>query len=391
MTVARNFSLKNVVLIVMLAYNIVREGKVLDKLPPVASMQPFYQTVVDSSNFSMPQEINLLITALNVSNSATTTFSDLPDLARHYWYRWFSKTVVVPHGRDGDDSTTPLIAIATVNIQDDPEDANSHPYFFYTRAMQSEYASRHGYDFYALRRPFEMRNSTRTNHYQKILSTQYLLDFQPPHHNTKPYDYIFWMDADTMIMNMSKTLEAIVESAPPNKHAIICGDTNVVNSAQLLWKNTKSTRKILQDLWDMYDGPEGKVPIFENGLLASMIAGCTPQSTPDEKLQCYESVDFYTPPKRRAQSKRISMFGDVSQVPIAPWAKDAFYWVPKRTMNSYAQDVQPGDFVFHAVAVGGHKKKPMWLNRKLVESLEFHNMTRDELLSKHNFSDNCCM
>jgi hypothetical protein len=274
-----------------------------------------------------------------------------------------------------------LIAIATVNIEGHPV-----PYYRVTRSMTAEYARRHEYDFHVLRMPLNP-STNRSMHWQKILSAIYLLTkvhlsaSSQLHNGGRQYDYLFWMDADTMIMNLNKSLEDIISMARPEKSIIISGDTNIINSAQVLWGNTYTSIHTLETLWEMECRPN--VPLYENGQFSSMIAGCKPQDTPEAKKECYNRVDFYRG-KGAAEVATQIKAGNISGIAVSEWAKRAIQWVPKTVMNSYRDDFRPGQFIFHSVGVGGHHKKPIWLERMFNESLIYNNIRRGELLNQYS-------
>ena len=217
-------------------------------------------------SFLISDKSQQLFTADQRVDSAKQLLSpDLPDwVDSHYFYRIHSSknsicnSSIHSHCQDNN-TTTKRIAISTINI-------GSKSYYQLTRALQSEYARQHNYDFYALKQPFE--TEIKVTHYQKILSSLKLLD-TPRHHPSSItedryyYDYIFWIDADTIITNMTVRLEDIIgmaSSSPTSSdnsdnrhHVIISGDLYLINSAQVLWRNTDRTREILQGILDMYD------------------------------------------------------------------------------------------------------------------------------------------
>jgi hypothetical protein len=306
--------------------------------------------------------------------------------------------------------THPLIAMQTVNIapehnsydspDSDQRQRQPYPYYYYSRVLQAEYAQRHGYDFYILTRPFRTPPSQgRSLHYQKILSTLHLLDINHPLYTSKKYDYVFWIDADTIITNFTTKLEDILfmtANAPSveetsQKHVIISGDSNIICSAQVFWRNTVRTRVILQDLWDMYDTNSGDqndlIPNYENGMLASMIGGCTPNHSIVEKVQCYSKMDFRD--QGDSEKRQINIMelqiaaGNISRVPIASWALHDIDWVPKQVMNSYYYDWKPGDFIFHGVLRDKSKIIPRWFQKSIKIN---HLPSEAELMAKHNFT-----
>ena len=278
-------------------------------------------------------------------------------------------------------SSSPLIAIAMVTLLPNPHQ-DTHPFYRFTRALQAEYAKRHGYDFYALKRPLSPpKNTTRTLHYQKILSSQRLFQVPHPVYRGRNYDWIFWIDADAVITNLSVKLEDLMQQSPPNKHVVLSGDTNIVSIAQVFWRNTKRSNEIQQKIWDMYqeDKDNTLVPNYENGMLASMVGGCHPRDSLQRKKDCYDSVDFWGKDRRIVSEIKA---GNISSVPVALWARQEMHWLPKRSLNSTFNDWEKGVFILHAVL----KKKGPLVLKYFKKSLEFHEINAEDLLSDHNFT-----
>lgn len=332
-----------------------------------------------------------------ISSSSSTKMSSHTNMSSHinmlgidvdsyYVYRIYSSSSPT----SSSNTNSSRIAISSVNIvmDDDGDDSKRIPYYYYTRALHSEYAKRHGYDFYVLKCPLpNASNSSRTMHYQKILSTQLLLELQDDGDgDRRKYDYIFWIDGDTIITNLAVKLEDIIQMAPPEKHIILSGDTNILNSAQVLWKNTERTEVILQEAWDMYNENESVkqnelVPIYENGMFASMIGGCAPQNTTKEKLDCYKSVDYW---QSNAQIVSEIRSGSISSVPISSWARRDIHWIPQNAINSYSYTWKAGDFIFHCA--GPDKRIIQTPSKWLDKSLDYNHIVLEELVAEHNFT-----
>lgn len=97
---------------------------------------------------------------------------------------------------------------------------------------KEEYCNLHGYDFICFR---ESIDPSRPHAWQKIKALQKTL---------KNYDWVFWSDADSIIMNNKILLEDLVDE---NSSFIICYDniSHVVNSGQFLIKNSKESIEFL--------------------------------------------------------------------------------------------------------------------------------------------------
>ena len=98
------------------------------------------------------------------------------------------------------------------------------------------YCEKNGYDFYRL---CETLDQTRPLAWSKIKAVQQVL---------KDYDWVFWTDADSVIMNDNVLLEDFID---PNSHFIICYDhcSEDVNSGQFLIKNTDKAMHFLNTVY----------------------------------------------------------------------------------------------------------------------------------------------
>mmetsp|Transcript_4959 Transcript_4959/g.13883 ORF Transcript_4959/g.13883 Transcript_4959/m.13883 type:complete len:376 (-) Transcript_4959:827-1954(-) len=305
----------------------------------------------------------------------------------HYHARFFVPKSLSP--------MMPLIAIATVNIP--KKRKKSDVYYRMTQAIQMQYAKKHGYDLFSLQRPFSIdaNRKRRRTQWQKLPSTQFLLNMKHPYLQNRKYDYIFWVDGDTMIMNFTLSLfKDIIAPTPPGKSIIVTGDTLIVNSAQVLWKNSPATTWFLNTLWNMFDERETQIlPLNDNGYMASMLGGCLPNNSAREKAACYERVNFWPkkrgrPPesslKRKRIAREISVANITSVIHLAPWARKLMHWGKKRSMNSYSNDYRSGDFLFHAA---GPICKHALMHKRFQESMTMNQLQFRDLIHQGLFDD----
>ena len=114
-------------------------------------------------------------------------------------------------------------------------------------------------------------------------STQYLIES-----GTTGCDYIFWMDSDAIIMNMSFRLESLIHwDGMEDTDIVVAADTLAVNLAQSLWKFSRFSHQILEDSWNI----GGVVPLVETGAFNAILGGCQPDHSPQEKVACYKHMD----------------------------------------------------------------------------------------------------
>ena len=225
--------------------------------------------------------------------------------------------------------------------------------------LQVEYARRHGYDLYTYIDDSELSDKTHEVHFWKMRSTQYLIES-----GTTGCDYIFWMDSDAIIMNMSFSLESLIHwDGMEDTDIVLAADTLAANLAQSLWKFNRFTHQILEDSWNM----GSSAPLVETGAFNAILGGCQPESSPEEKRACYKKVDRW---KDRAFAEEYFYPGNnakIKEVVVNKSLLPHIKWVPKRAINSYPFGYYGGqhrwgdpDFIVHCPSTKG-KAEAWWV------------------------------
>ena len=225
--------------------------------------------------------------------------------------------------------------------------------------LQVEYARRHGYDLYTYTDESEQPDKSHAIHFWKMRSTQYLIES-----GTTGCDYIFWMDSDAIIMNMSFSLESLIHwDGMEDTDIVLAADTLAANLAQSLWKFSRFTHQILEDSWNMCSS----APLVETGAFNAILGGCQPESSPEEKRACYKKVDRW---KDRAFAQEYFYPGNnakIKEVVVNKSLLPHIKWVPKRAINSYPFGYYGGqhrwgdpDFIVHCPSARG-KTEAWWV------------------------------
>jgi len=101
-----------------------------------------------------------------------------------------------------------------------------------------EYCKKHGYDLYVLDQSLDL---SRPLPWSKILIIKELL---------QTYQYAFWTDADSIIMNQEKKLEDILDFASPaDFHICFDNYSGVVNTGQFLIRKSNETFQFLDQVY----------------------------------------------------------------------------------------------------------------------------------------------
>jgi hypothetical protein len=133
--------------------------------------------------------------------------------------------------------------IAIVSYLAMPNSKNKHLYLL-PMAHQSQlvrrvYAAKHGYD--VIWEDESMRMAKKTEHWGKLITIAKWL----PH-----YDWIWWLDVDTLIMNHTISLEWLIDkhATTGEEHLLIARDSRFLNSGSMLLKNDEDTMTFLRDI-----------------------------------------------------------------------------------------------------------------------------------------------
>lgn len=168
-----------------------------------------------------------------------------------------------------------------------------------------KYATKHGYSFLCECIPFDM---TKPTPWKKIEAIRRYLP---------NYDYVFWTDADSLIMNDTIRLENFIED---NWDLIVTRDYNNLNTGNFFIRNSNWSLKFLEKV----DAQEQFIqhPWWEQAAIIYLI-----------------DID-------NENEKHIN-------------------YISQRTINSYIENYQEGDFIIHFAGYGRRNKlKLLQLMRK---------------------------
>jgi hypothetical protein len=123
------------------------------------------------------------------------------------------------------------IKIAIVSLYD----KSYEPIGKYAHVNKQAYAKKHGYDIFLYTESLDM---TRKPHWSKIIALQKHL---------QDYDWLFWTDADALIMNNEIRLESLIDD---NFDIIITKDCyNCVNTGNFFIKNSVWSAEFLKRMY----------------------------------------------------------------------------------------------------------------------------------------------
>jgi len=164
----------------------------------------------------------------------------------------------------------------------------------------------------------DLVNGTRSPHWNKIPVIQ-------KHLARADVDFVFWMDADSIFMNMDTPLDDFIV---PGKDLVFSCDTNCwvfLNNGHMMIRNTPWSKSTLEEWWNTYP-PPGPESWYDQSALYFILSG--------KREECRDSVE-----------SRIcsAMMG-----PQESFHCDA---LDQKAMNAYVQDYRPGDFILHFAGI----------------------------------------
>lgn len=115
----------------------------------------------------------------------------------------------------------------------------------YARKSKVLYCEKHGYDFFD---SDEFYDTSRSPAWSKINIILHCLDIMEG--LFPKYDYVWWIDGDTLIMNDEIQLEQRIITLTKNKDITMAQDYKLINSGVMIIKNTIWSRNFMNTVYD---------------------------------------------------------------------------------------------------------------------------------------------
>jgi len=125
------------------------------------------------------------------------------------------------------------IALCTMSYGDDYRKITQ-----YGIQTKIDYCVKHNYSYIE---DFSVIDHTRPIPWSKILLLKKYLS---------QYDYLFWIDGDTYIMNDEIKLEDLINNHMNGKYMLIASDWDKINSGVFFLKNTEYSMKLLDEIYE---------------------------------------------------------------------------------------------------------------------------------------------
>eukprot|EP00927_Polykrikos_kofoidii_P038161 TRINITY_DN3245_c1_g1_i1.p1 TRINITY_DN3245_c1_g1~~TRINITY_DN3245_c1_g1_i1.p1 ORF type:complete len:341 (-),score=24.34 TRINITY_DN3245_c1_g1_i1:237-1259(-) len=148
---------------------------------------------------------------------------------------------------------------------------------------------------------------------------------------TDGIDYVFWSDADSLIMDFSRPLDEFLPTG--DAQLTVTGDSNcVLNSGHMLLKRSEWTTALLEEVWSTFPGPEPRVWAEQTSMIW-ILTGRQPRCRADVDRCCRDS------------------FLPEVHVDAKPGYNDR-----RSTFNIHLSQYEPGDFIIHTAGMNPNAK-----------------------------------
>jgi len=137
---------------------------------------------------------------------------------------------------------------------------NIKEYGILSATNKRKYSEKHGYACIVGKK---ILDTNRAAAWSKIMMIKKLL---------RSYDWIFWTDADSLIMNMNVNLEDLIHKHLNKDTILTKGVSSPINTGQWLIKNSKWSHELLDKIWCDTPGCFLKNNPWEQGSLVSLLS-----------------------------------------------------------------------------------------------------------------------
>ena len=219
------------------------------------------------------------------------------------------------------------------------------------------YCNVNGYDY---KPDFRTKPTTRQFSWAKIL-----LGIR--HLESRQYDAIFWMDADSLFLNQKIRIEDLLSMSDAPIH--FTGDENdIFNGGHFILRSHHKSIEFLQECWQVCEIADNRfmtthkdsIHLYDQPAILAILGGADPKNPmtwadgfnavngfPENPYRCHKDFQSaYAPSNPLNCSSALSLICD-------RWRKYCFIH-PQRSMNSYPWYMDQNDFIVHFVGNTKH-------------------------------------
>ena len=161
------------------------------------------------------------------------------------WINYASHNIVSPripaekYDKYGSNGNIAIVSLYTEEIKE---------YAIHSEISIKDYCKKQGYDFHIYRESIDKNSSANWSKASILLK------------HIDDYDYIVWMDSDTLIFNPNKTFESIIQKAPRKFIWATkdIGDHCMINSGVIIFRNHAYIKNIIKK-WRDFNGDKSSL------------------------------------------------------------------------------------------------------------------------------------
>lgn len=205
--------------------------------------------------------------------------------------------------------------------------------------MRRRYCQRHNYTLINVN---NLVDHSRPIAWSKLVALEHIF-------KTEKYDYLFYQDMDTVIMNPDVTLESFIDASARQFDVLITEDMNGLNTGAFIMRNTPWTLWFLRTAWEQTQLVDRKSTSH-----TSSGSGDNSTTSPHYLFRWEQRAFHYLTNSIQWQEAKLPEYpGDYREI------RRHFYTLPQCAFNSYILhplDVRavreesqyvPGDFLIH--------------------------------------------
>jgi len=251
-------------------------------------------------------------------------------------FRWFANSVRVctppVSSKEPSLSDQPL-RIALLSFHDRGVRADYETIGRTTEHRLRQYAQRHGYEVHVHSKPIPSPDSIlRMASWNKVLmAIRYL----------SSYDWIMWIDADALVMNLDVRVEDLVAAAQPGQDLILTHDSRGINAGVWLMRNSSWSHAFLHT-WYHSAGPWAHPMTHDKRI----------RSSGDQHMLQHLLAERHVPKSLQLVDKSV-ILENQKHVIFYPQCAFNSYIRNHGWMHNYAD----GDFVLHLAGLKPSRKK----------------------------------
>lgn len=225
--------------------------------------------------------------------------------------------------------------------------------------MRKRYCARHNYTLLNVNK---LVDRSRPIAWSKLVALEHLF-------KTEDFDYLFYLDMDTVIMNPDVALESFIDVSARQFDVIITEDMNGLNTGAFIMRNTPWTLWFLRTAWEqtqLIDRKGTRGSSYSSSGNSNSSNSTSSTASPQYLFRWEQRAFHYMTNSVQWQQAKLPVYpGDYREI------RRHFYTLPQCAFNSYIlhpldvhavreeSQYAPGDFLIHFAGKRGAYKREL--------------------------------